>query len=664
MPVNYSDPDINYSEEPVEDLLERLAKLGQAGVKSPLASYPPEPQEPNASFMPPASFPPQLPPQPEYNPFPRFEEPAPPPARELVDPLDYAASLGQEVAGTGMPVPEPAPTPPPVVPESDKSLGRPLAASPDNVGVVPPPPPTDTPVRLPEGQPEPSVAPPLPPPQRKAAPDPLAKYRRDPNDIIREAYRPALEQAMEAKRKDLARQTSPFRVWDASNMEVAGMLTRNPTMVAEGIKQGAAALYDPVYQGADKAAYEAADAGNKAKFNQMMMDPDSDLAHTVRMSYLNSTTGRKEIAQMKANNPGMTDSEARYRVLSIYENSTPVAMKEAVELQKGAQTVSEGYSREAVNFANADVLRKQYDKLEQEVDNEAVIQKEVNTPGTFASQVIFEALDRMFPGRLTKDMKFGMSGRAMASIVKWTADVVPLLKMRIDNYRKYEADKQIVPGKLEYRVTGVDEQGNPIIPPHDKAKDEILHRNIDQAYYQTAIVKDEIANALTAAGAKTYASPNATVIRKSLQQLDATLASINASEERKEINELIGLLKPDEAGQEKAIAIPLLRPGGRFHVVLDKALATVNRVARDKAAQWSRPDTLDSRPEAPPPKGVAIGFDAVESHIGPATMTRIVDSKNRKHIVMKQTFHNRTFYFKQDGTAMMLGKGDKELPFK
>lgn len=371
------DPAVLQSELPIEEWLKQLGR-----------SNPPLPPGPVFGGLDPAK-PVNVTPPPEGN-LVMADQPANPASQA---PLAYDANFNLP------------PAPPASAPESDKSSGRALAA-PDsglNVGTapVPPPVPTNVPIR----EPEPSEAAPEGPVREypqwglKVFPDGRVQRNgvflseqatqpaptKDPNELLRQAYKPALDMAMEARRKDLERQTGLPAQALGQRFLMHGILGRDAGLSAVGAGLIKRAQTDPLEVDSLEKASRASQEMIKAQTAQMELDPNSDIAEGQRIALLGHS-GVSEWATKQSAMTGRSVHDIKSELYGQMKTLSPVGMKVFLDTVKASGDYSKQRAEEALNYANAAQAGAMTEKIRTETADMQALQKAWNDSNSGVSQ--------------------------------------------------------------------------------------------------------------------------------------------------------------------------------------------------------------------------------------------------------------------------------------
>jgi hypothetical protein len=293
---------------------------------------------------------------------------------------------------------------PPTAPESDKSLGRPLAAPQSglNVGVAPVPSPVVN--RPPEGTP----APPVPTSQglnldEPAKPSPVAgpqtdldSFKRDPNDILREAYKPAIDMALEARKKDMARMDSPEARMTAYGHLAAGLNANSPALQTAGADLLKKSKFDPIYGESLEQAGKSGQAIAAAQTASLDLDPESPKSRAARLAF-HSSDQFDETARKMSEQTGISEQDARAALYKGTQGLTAVGINAFTAVMKSSNDWSKGRAEIAVEYAKkrqADVLTHQ---INVETTNKDTLYKAWNSPVSAISKSQRELYRSLLP---------------------------------------------------------------------------------------------------------------------------------------------------------------------------------------------------------------------------------------------------------------------------
>jgi hypothetical protein len=234
------------------------------------------------------------------------------------------------------------------------------------------------------------------------APVPQDPYKRDPNDILREHYKPAIEMALEARRKDLARMDSPLARMEANNMMAAGMNLKSETMMGKGADLLRQSQFNPIHGESLEQAGKAGKEIAGAQLASSELDPTSMISEGRRIALMGSS-GLNSLALQESQSTGAPMAAVKTQLYRKLQNLNSKGM----EAFENAIKNSGAYSKERADELLVHAQRAQYNaltaSLEQETGQKSRIYDAMNRTDSVTTQLAKAAILRSY-GPAIKDM--------------------------------------------------------------------------------------------------------------------------------------------------------------------------------------------------------------------------------------------------------------------
>jgi hypothetical protein len=276
-------------------------------------------------------------------------------APEVTPPAPSVTNAPQGIQGPEIEVQTPVPPPTPSQPSASPYTGQP--------GAFPAPP---------GGQP---------------APGSPEATKRDPNDILRQAYAPAIKQAMEAREKDLARQTGFMAgglgrelLMQGGNLQDAGL-----TAAGAGILKRQAT--DPLYVKSLEDASKASQELSKAQLESMKMDPDSEISEGARLAFYSTPTFNEAARKLAESSGGkLSEVDARTEIFQKTRKLSSVGMAAYTEMALSGAKFDTERSAAAANYATEKERLAQTAQINLETSNKKTLYAAWNNPASAVSR--------------------------------------------------------------------------------------------------------------------------------------------------------------------------------------------------------------------------------------------------------------------------------------
>lgn len=345
--------------------------------------------------------------------------------------------------------------------EQPESTGTPLAAPPLGSEPVPPPTPRPPANLAPGGQPGASAAPPVPTsqplvapgaPEAPAAESGLEAFKRDPNEILREAYKPAIDMALEARKKDLERGTG----FGANALGWALMAKANPELQAAGAGIIKRAQTEPINIDTLQSAGVAAQSVAAAQMASQKLDPKSPYAEGQRIAILASPEVNRWASQQAA----MTGQDVKTVKTQFYrqlQGFAPLAMDKYMEVLKASGDWSKQRAEEALAYAQEAANRATARSLNNETSQKEKIYAAMNDPNSAATTLGKEALLRSYGESIKDRFTKPWSQVTLTDIAAYDANLaahaLDVIRFQVDRERE-AATERFIDNKWEMKEAG------------------------------------------------------------------------------------------------------------------------------------------------------------------------------------------------------------------
>lgn len=288
------------------------------------------------------------------------------------------------------------------VPNSDESSGRPLAAPTDGSEGLPLSPPSQLPPGAPAGQLGVSpVPPPVPTSQPVVAPGEqppaapvteLDKYRRDPNEVLREAYKPAIDMAMKAMHKDLQRGTG----LGANALGWALMSKANPEVQASGAGIVGRAQTSPINTELMEKAGKAGQEWAKLQVESAKLDPTSEISQSARLAF-HSSDQFKSLVENAAKSQGIDFHVAATQAYKMTKGLSVYGLGAFMDVMKASNDYSKGRAEIAKTYAEKSESEARAHQLQVETSDKEALYKAWNNPNSEISRTAQSILLSLSP---------------------------------------------------------------------------------------------------------------------------------------------------------------------------------------------------------------------------------------------------------------------------
>jgi hypothetical protein len=255
--------------------------------------------------------------------------------------------------------------------------------------------------------------------------------------------------AMEARRKDLARQTGALAQAGGGNLLAAGILNNMPALQQAGAEQIYKAMHAPVHVKSMEEAAKASEAFSKADLANQALDPNSTYSKAAVMAFHHNGQVFDVLAKNMAKAQGIDELEAKRSLYDQTKNMSATELGQFYSVLKSGGDYSKQRAEEAHQAAQAKHERLKADILESELLTKQAYQEAIRTKDSAISQYVRAVAKMAIPRSAQKEIpNFNelSASEILASFPQIQPTVAGLLKDRITYAADLAAATTVKPG--------------------------------------------------------------------------------------------------------------------------------------------------------------------------------------------------------------------------
>jgi hypothetical protein len=278
-------------------------------------------------------------------------------------------------------------------------------------------------------------------------PDP--RLQKDPNDLLRSHYKDALAMAMEARRKDLERQTGVLAQARGGNLLGAGILNNMPALQQAGAEQIYKAMHAPVHVKSMEEAAKASEAYSKADLANQALDPNSTYSKAAVLAFHHNPAVFDVLAKNMAKQQGIDELDAKRNLYNQTKGLSATELGQFYTTLKSGGDYSKQRAEEAHQAAQAKHERIKADSLEMELSTKQAYQDAIKDEGSAISQYVRAIAKMAIPRSAQREIpNFDKltASQILSSFPQIQATVVGLLRDRIEYAAGFQASTTVKPG--------------------------------------------------------------------------------------------------------------------------------------------------------------------------------------------------------------------------